>query len=112
VQKKVVQQPDGSWFCESTGACYPTCEYRYIASMKIGDHTDSTWCTGFNDVAVKLLGKTADEMHNLKEENEEVREIMNECSCLLPDSFVDRIEVSIEWLLLCLLVTSTLSIAT
>jgi replication factor A1 len=74
VQKKVVQQPDGSWFCESTGACYPTCEYRYIASMKIGDHTDSTWCTGFNDVAVKLLGKTADEMHNLKEENEEVRE--------------------------------------
>lgn len=71
MQKKVVQQPDGSWFCEATNQSYPNCEYRYIASMKIGDHTDSTWATGFNEVAVKLLGKTADEMFNLRNENEQ-----------------------------------------
>ena len=43
---------------------------RFIMQMCFGDYTNQIWLSGFNDVGVTLLGKTADEMNRLKEEDE------------------------------------------
>lgn len=39
--------------------------------MTISDQTGKTWVTAFNDIAQPLLkGRTADELHQLKEEGQ------------------------------------------
>lgn len=70
VNKKVVQQPDGSWFCEQTNKSYPHCEYRYIMSCVVSDSSGSQWVTCFNETGQQLLGRSADDLARLKEENE------------------------------------------
>ena len=38
--------------------------------MCVGDYTNQIWLSGFNDVGVSVIGKTADEMNRLKDEDE------------------------------------------
>ncbi|KAK4058715.1 Replication factor A protein 1 [Microbotryomycetes sp. JL221] len=65
--KKVVMQDDASWRCERCEKVYQEPEYRYILSLTASDFTGQLWLSGFNDLGVQLLGKTANEMHALKE---------------------------------------------
>lgn len=72
--KKVILQPDGSYFCEATGMTYSDCQHRYILNAEIADHTGSLWITIFNEDGEKLLGQTANELNQIKSSNEELFE--------------------------------------
>merc|ERR1711871_890658 len=68
-KKKCVDNGDGTWVCEAEGKTYQDNEIirRYILSLTMSDHTGVQWFSAFDDVGQKLLGKTADEMHRIKE---------------------------------------------
>lgn len=69
--KKVNEQEPGSgaWFCESCNKTYPNMEPRYILSLLACDHTGSNWMTAFNESAVTLVGKTAQELKGYIDSN-------------------------------------------
>ncbi|KAI8107796.1 hypothetical protein M9435_002824 [Picochlorum sp. BPE23] len=51
-----------SWFCERCSAnCTP--EWRYILSCQLGDHSDASWVTAFNETAPDLLGTPAGQLN-------------------------------------------------
>lgn len=72
--KKVVEQPDGSYYCEATGKSYQDCQHRYILNMEIADHTGSLWVTAFNDDGEKIIGHTANSLNDIRNTNEELFE--------------------------------------
>ncbi|KAK4705716.1 replication factor A1, partial [Phenoliferia sp. Uapishka_3] len=68
--KKVSMEGNDQWRCEKCDHVYAAPEYRYIMQMCISDYTNQIWISGFNDVGVTVLGKTADEMYQMKEDDE------------------------------------------
>jgi len=68
-KKKCVDNGDGTWSCEAENKTYQNHEVirRYILSLTLNDHTGVQWFSAFDDVGVKLLGKTADELYQIKE---------------------------------------------
>ena len=58
--KKVVENGEG-WYCEKCGRAYERPEYRYILAMAVADVTGQIWVQAFNEVAVELLGTSADD---------------------------------------------------
>jgi replication factor A1 len=69
--KKLIDEGISSWRCEKCQKTFPEPEYRYILSVSISDHTGQMWLQGFNDIGVLLLGRKANELHSLKELNDE-----------------------------------------
>jgi len=68
---KVVECNDGQWFCEKKNEYYPNKQNRYILRGILSDFTGETYFTMFNDQACAFLnGTTADEMQELKENDE------------------------------------------
>ena len=39
-QKKVTQNQDGQWFCESCGKAFPAPAYRYMLNLEVVDYTE------------------------------------------------------------------------
>jgi replication factor A1 len=68
--KKVVDQGDGTWRCEKCDVAHPRPEYRYIMSVNVNDHTGQLWLSCFDDVGRIVMGMTADEAMELKENDE------------------------------------------
>lgn len=68
--KKVTDSGSG-WFCEKCNQSWDKPEYRYLIQMQVTDHTSQAWFQAFNDVGVEIIGKTADELMNIKEEDEQ-----------------------------------------
>lgn len=64
--KKVVES-DGKWYCEANGQTYDTCERRYIMRFKAIDGYEGAWLNAFNDEATKMFGISANELHELHE---------------------------------------------
>jgi replication factor A1 len=69
--KKVVDQGDGSWRCEKCEVVHQRPEYRYIMSVNVNDHTGQMYLSCFDDVGRIIMGHTADEIMEMKENNEE-----------------------------------------
>lgn len=71
--RKVIQESDGSWRCERCNLTYAEPHYRYILNCSIMDHSGQIWATFFDEEGKKLFQKTASELMNLKqlEENED-----------------------------------------
>lgn len=67
--KKVIEGSEG-WRCEKCDRAYTEPEYRFMMSMSVADHTGQVWLNGFNDVGLVVFGKTASELHELKERDE------------------------------------------
>ncbi|KAK4053129.1 Replication factor A protein 1 [Microbotryomycetes sp. JL201] len=67
--KKMVLTDDNDWRCERCDKTFPAPDYRYILSMTVSDFTGQIWLNGFNEQGEQLLGKTANEMNTLKEED-------------------------------------------
>ncbi len=57
---------DRGWRCEKCDANFSAPSYRYILSFSVSDFSGQMWLQAFNDQAISLLGKTADEMVALK----------------------------------------------
>lgn len=70
-QKKVTQNPDGTYSCEKCNTTSEECEYRYMLSCLAVDDTSDTWLSGFNDAGLVIFdGTPASELAQLKEESE------------------------------------------
>ncbi|KAG0697017.1 hypothetical protein DFH29DRAFT_812337 [Suillus ampliporus] len=67
--KKVIDVGDG-WRCEKCDKTFERPEYRYIMSMAVADWSGQAWLQGFNDAGLAVFGKTADEIHEIKDRNE------------------------------------------
>ncbi|KMQ93699.1 replication protein a 70 kda dna-binding subunit [Lasius niger] len=66
-KKKLIDQSTGIFRCEKCNRDYPNFAYRLLASMNIADATGSRWITAFNEDAEKILGMSAQELGELKE---------------------------------------------
>nr|KYP66489.1 Replication protein A 70 kDa DNA-binding subunit [Cajanus cajan] len=47
--KKVINNGDGKWHCDRCNQSIEACDYRYILSLQIQDHTGLTWVTAFQE---------------------------------------------------------------
>ncbi|CAL4910695.1 unnamed protein product [Urochloa decumbens] len=70
-QKKVINNGDGTWLCEKCDQTLPNCEYRYLLQCQIQDHTGLTYATAFQEPGVEIIGCSAEELYNIKEEDAE-----------------------------------------
>jgi hypothetical protein len=52
----------------SSSSHRPCSAYRYIVSVKVGDSTGEAWVSIFNEQAEALIGMSADELAQIKEE--------------------------------------------
>lgn len=64
--KKVLEQPDGTWRCERCDTNNPGPDWRYMLTLSIIDETGRMWVTMFNDQGKQLLGIDANELVALK----------------------------------------------
>ncbi|KAI1389773.1 replication factor-a protein [Hypoxylon trugodes] len=69
--KKVVDQGDGTWRCEKCNISHAKPQYRYIMSVNVNDHTGQLWLSCFDDVGRVIMGMTADELMEIKENDED-----------------------------------------
>lgn len=81
--KKVVEVDPGQWRCEKCNKTHPKPEYRYIMSISVSDHTGQIWLNCFDEVGRLIMGRSADELNELKEQGDEkaVREVFEEANC-------------------------------
>ena len=97
--KKVVDNGDGTWRCEKCGINHPRPEYRYIMSLSVNDHTGQLWLSCFDDVGKLVMGMSADQLMELKEndtvalekafEDSNCKTMMFKCRAKM-DSFQDQ----------------------
>ncbi|KAJ4517178.1 Replication factor A protein 1 [Exophiala dermatitidis] len=79
--RKVVEIDPGQWRCEKCDTTHPKPEYRYIISANVSDHTGQLWVNCFDDTGRLLLGRTADELMAIKDEDQkQVEEIFSEAN--------------------------------
>ncbi|KAF3057993.1 Replication factor A protein 1 [Daldinia childiae] len=69
--KKVIEQGDGTWRCEKCEISHPRPQYRYIMSVNVNDHTGQLWLSCFDDVGRVIMGMSADELMEIKENDED-----------------------------------------
>ncbi|GAB5586089.1 Replication factor A protein 1 [Umbelopsis nana] len=65
-KKKLVDE-GGSWRCEKDQKSFPQPDHRYILQLSISDATAQMYMSAFDEIGNKILGKTATEMVNLKD---------------------------------------------
>jgi len=65
--KKVVDQGNGNYRCEKCQKEYPDYKWRMILSANLADFSDNQWITCFQETAEAVLGKSAEEIGQLKE---------------------------------------------
>ncbi|CCC72091.1 hypothetical protein NCAS_0J01120 [Naumovozyma castellii] len=69
--KKVIEQPDGTWRCEKCETNNPAPEWRYMLTISIMDETNQLWLTLFNEQAQQLLEVDANTLIALKDNDPE-----------------------------------------
>ncbi|XP_039303739.1 replication protein A 70 kDa DNA-binding subunit isoform X2 [Solenopsis invicta] len=70
-KKKLIDQNNGTFRCEKCNKKYPNFTYRLLANMELADATGSRWITAFNEEAEKILGMSAQELGELKENDKD-----------------------------------------
>lgn len=71
--KKVVEVDDG-WRCERCNKTHPKPEHRYILTLSVSDHTGQIYLSCFDDVGRLIMGMSADQLTELKENDEKAAE--------------------------------------
>ncbi len=80
--KKVVELEPGQWRCERCDKSHPKPEHRYIMSINASDHTGQLWLSCFDDVGRLIMGMSADQLMELKENNDQAAgEIFQDATC-------------------------------
>ncbi|KAJ3642875.1 hypothetical protein Zmor_025624 [Zophobas morio] len=70
-QKKVIDLENGMYRCEKCNREYPEFKYRFLVSMNVSDMSGSQWVTLFSAEAEKILAKTAQEIGEAMEHDQE-----------------------------------------
>ncbi|MCO5550688.1 hypothetical protein L7F22_004178 [Adiantum nelumboides] len=65
--KKVVSNGDGTWRCDRCDKAVAECDYRYLLSVQVQDHTGVTWITAFQDAGEEIMGVPAKDLFEWKE---------------------------------------------
>lgn len=68
--KKVTDIGDGTWRCERCEIYHPKPQYRYIMSLNVDDHSGQLWLSCFDDVGQAIMGMSADQLMELKENDD------------------------------------------
>jgi replication factor A1 len=68
--KKLHKDEFGRYTCNTCKKETDECDRRYYLSVIVNDHTGSQWATAFNEVGVELIGKDANELYELQQNNE------------------------------------------
>ena len=68
--KKVIEVEPGQWRCERCDKTHPKPEHRYIMSINVSDHTGQLWLSCFDDVGRLVMGMSADQLMELKENDD------------------------------------------
>jgi len=72
--KKVTDMGDGTWRCEKCEIVHPKPQHRYIMSLNVNDHTGQLWLSGIDDVGRMVMGMSADQLMELKENDSDAME--------------------------------------
>lgn len=93
--KKVVEIDPGEWRCEKCDKTHPKPEYRYIMTLNVSDHTGQIWLNCFDDVGRVIMGMTADELMQIKEEGDDrkLTEAFADANC---KTFIWRIRAKMD----------------
>ncbi|OCH92109.1 replication factor-a protein [Obba rivulosa] len=67
--KKVVEVTDG-WRCEKCSVTHEKPQHRYIVSAAVADWSGQLWFQGFHDAGQVIFGMTADELVEIRENND------------------------------------------
>jgi replication factor A1 len=65
--KKVNEMGVNRFYCEKCQKEYPKCDHRYILNIGFTDHTNTSWLSCFNDIGTLIMGHTADELMQWKQ---------------------------------------------
>ncbi|KAJ5097566.1 Replication factor A protein 1 [Penicillium angulare] len=80
--KKVTMMDEGQWRCEKCDKSHPKPEYRYIMPVSVSDHTGQLWLSCFDDTGRLLMGTTADNLMQLREDDPTAfGEVFQEANC-------------------------------
>jgi replication factor A1 len=80
--RKVIEHEANQWHCESCNQDWDAPERRYMLNICVADHTGQLWLAGFEDSGRTLLGKSADELHHLRENAvEEGKKVIDDAMC-------------------------------
>lgn len=80
--KKVTEMGPGEWRCEMCHKTHPRPVRRYIMALNVSDHTGQLWLSCFDEVGRLIMGVSADELYEKKENDERAAsEIFQEANC-------------------------------
>ena len=80
--KKVVEIDPGQWRCERCDKAHPKPENRYILSVSVSDHTGQIYLNCFDDVGKMIMGITADQLMDLREnDNKAADDAFQDATC-------------------------------
>lgn len=70
-RKKLIEDANGNgtWRCEKCDKSFDRPSYRYVLSVCVNDETDQFWASCFEEAGVEILGLSADELHDIHEQN-------------------------------------------
>lgn len=93
--KKVVEIDHGQWRCERCDKTWDKPQYRYIMSLNVSDHTGQLWLSVFDNEGRMILGKTADEVQELKEGDDKpsLDAVFQEATC---KTYVFRVKAKMD----------------
>lgn len=69
--KKVINTGDDRWSCEKCNVTHDKPDYRYILSLNVADHTSHQWLSCFDDTGRTIFGMSANDLMELKENDEQ-----------------------------------------
>lgn len=79
---KKVTEMDGVWRCEKCDQNHDRPQYRYIIQCNVQDHTGQLYISAFDDIGRLMLGRSADDLTALKEDNPQAAEkVFEDASC-------------------------------
>ena len=80
--KKVTQMGDGTWHCDNCNSTHDKPDYRYILSINVADHTSHQWLSCFDETGKIIIGMSANELMELKENDDErLSKTFDEVNC-------------------------------
>jgi len=93
--KKVVETDPGQWRCERCDKTWDKPQHRYIMALNVSDHTGQLWLSVFDNEGRMIMGKSADEVQELKDNDDK-----NAIDALFLDaaykSFVFRVKAKMD----------------
>lgn len=94
--KKVINNGDGTWHCERCDSTVPECDYRYLISLQIQDHTGMTWVTAFQETGEEIMGAPAKKLHFLKNEEQDEAKFAEIIRNVLFNQYLFKLKVKEE----------------